>query len=60
MITQQASIYWDGGYLYTDSAGLAGKHLMVQKRLIAAVKKGEKTVVTPAGDELPIAYKNAK
>jgi len=33
-----ASVYWDGGYIRTDSVGLTGKHRQVQQALIKAVK----------------------
>lgn len=55
-----ACVYWDGGYISTLDAGLKGKHLTVQKRLIKAISNGLDSVVTTAGDELPIKYKDKK
>jgi len=53
---KSASVYWDGGYIRTDSVGLTGKHRQVQQALIKAVKAGKNTVVTAAMDELPIRF----
>jgi len=48
------SVYWAGGYISVDTTGLRGKNLVMQRRLIAAVKRSECSVVAPGGDELAI------
>jgi hypothetical protein len=48
------SVYWNGGYISTDTEGLSGKKILMQRRLIAAVKRSDCSVVTHDGDELPI------
>jgi hypothetical protein len=53
-------VYWDGGYISTGDRGIKGKHLALQRKLKAAVKRGDDTVTTSAGDELPISYKGYK
>ena len=53
---KQASVYWNGGYIYTDTNGLKGKNLKVQKALIKAVATKQEFMVTDCMDELPIVY----
>jgi len=48
------SVFWDGGYINTTTQGLTGTHLMMQRRLILAAKRGALCVVAPSGDELPV------
>jgi len=54
---QVAVVYFDGGYIYSDATGLKGKHLAIQKLLIKALKEKSQSIVTSAGDELPVSYK---
>jgi len=51
---EKPSVYWCGGYISTDTAGLRGKSLVMQRRLIGAVNRGERSVVSPGSDDLPI------